>query len=127
MSSSFSALNMLQEGDLIWVRIPKEGYVGVGRVESPPMQANHFTLETDNGPVPALDVLKKADYHRADAEDPEKAEYFVKVNWLQTVPVSQAFHEVGLFGNQNSVCRPETPNWRQTTDRLKEHFTKWNL
>lgn len=119
-------LNMLQEGDLIWVRIPKEGYVGVGRVESPPMQANNFTLEIGNGPRPALDVLKKADYHRADAEDPEKAEYFVKVNWLQTVPLTQAFHEVGFFGNQNSVCRPETPNWRQTTDRLKEHFSKWD-
>ena len=119
-------LKMLKEGDLIWVRIPKEGYVGVGRVEAGPVQANEFILETEEGPQPALDVLSKADYHASDAEDPEKAEYFVKVNWLETVPSKDAFHEVGFFGNQNSVCRPETPNWRQTTDRLKERFTQWD-
>jgi uncharacterized protein YeaO (DUF488 family) len=118
-------LKMLKEGDLIWVRIPKEGYVGVGRVEAPALQANEFTFETPDGPKPALELLKKADYHRAAAEDPDNAEYFVKVNWLQTVPAKQAFHEVGFFGNQNSVCKPATPKWRQTTDRLKERFTNW--
>jgi hypothetical protein len=118
-------LSMLKEGDLIWVRIPKEGYVGAGRVEVASVQANEFTLETKDGLKPALEVLTKADYHRADADDPEQAEYFVKVRWLQTVPASKAFHEVGLFGQQNSVCKPTTPKWRQTTERLKEHFTKW--
>lgn len=119
-------LKLLSEEDLIWVRIPKEGYVGVGRVEAGPVQANEFQIETEEGAKPALEVLSKADYHASDAEDPEKAEFFVKVRWLETVPLRDAFHEVGFFGNQNSVCRPETPNWRKTTDRLKEHFKKWS-
>jgi len=43
----------------------------------------------------------------------------VWVEWLQTVPVEQAIKEVGLFGNQNTVCRPTTPKWRWTIERLK--------
>ena len=62
---------------------------------------------------------------RALADDPEKSEYFVRVQWLQTVPESQAFNEVGLFGNQNSVCQPTTPKWRHTVGRLKVAFPKW--
>lgn len=119
-------LSMLKQGDLIWVRIPKAGYVGVGRVEAPSVQANEFKLDTDAGAQLSLEVLTEADYHCANADDPEKTEYFVKINWLQTVPASQAFHEVGLFGQQHSVCKPTTPTWRLTTDRLKEHFTKWD-
>ncbi|MEN9314876.1 MAG: hypothetical protein RIS35_1269, partial [Pseudomonadota bacterium] len=49
----------------------------------------------------------------------------VRVKWLQTVPESQAFNEVGLFGNQNSVCQPTTPKWRHTVERLKAAFPKW--
>ena len=118
-------LSMLNVGDRIWARIPKLGYVGVGIVEAPSVPLTEFEIETDNGLTPALEVLKKADYHREFADDAEKAEYFVKVRWLDTVPLNKAFHETGLFGQQNSVCKPTTPKWRHTTDRLKEHFTKW--
>jgi hypothetical protein len=45
---------------------------------------------------------------------------------LETVPESKAINEVGLFGNQNTVCQPTTPKWRHTVDRLKTYFTKWN-
>lgn len=27
-----------------------------------------------------------------------------------------------MFGNQNTVCKPVTPKWRWTVDRLKELF-----
>ena len=118
-------LSMLNVGDRIWVRIPKLGYVGVGIVEAPSVPLTEFEIETDNGLTSALKVLKKADYHREFADDAEKAEYFVKVRWLDTVPLNKAFHETGFFGQQNSVCKPTTPKWRHTTDRLKEHFTKW--
>ena len=87
-------------------------------------------LKRDKAPrdivAQAIEVVKNADYHREFADDPEKAEYFVKINWLETVPVEKAFHEVGFFGNQNSACKPQTPKWRKTTDRLKEYFTKWD-
>ncbi|MCY7315578.1 MAG: hypothetical protein LH480_08140 [Rubrivivax sp.] len=35
---------------------------------------------------------------------------FVRVRWLDAVPASQAFNELGLFGNQNTVCQPTTPS-----------------
>jgi len=36
-------------------------------------------------------------------DDPEKAEYFVRVAWLDTVAETAAISEVGFFGNQNTV------------------------
>jgi hypothetical protein len=35
-----------------------------------------------------------------------------------------AVREVGMFGNQNTVCKPTTPKWRSTVERLKQHFSK---
>jgi len=46
----------------------------------------------------------------------------VPVRWLKTVPVEQAFNEIGLFGNQNTVCKPRTPKWRTTVERLRQVF-----
>lgn len=57
---------------------------------------------------------------------PEKAEYFVRVQRLDTVPEAEAVNEVGLFGNQNTVCQPTAPKWRHTVERLKTYFPKWN-
>jgi hypothetical protein len=34
----------------------------------------------------------------------------------------QAFKEIGLFGNQNTVCKPTAQKWRSTVERLKERF-----
>jgi hypothetical protein len=50
------------------------------------------------------------------------AEYFVPVEWLHTVPENRAVLEVGMFGNQNAVCKPVTPKWRTTMDHLKTKF-----
>ncbi len=85
-----------------------------------------FTVQTSSGELPALEVLKHADLYKKNADDPEKAEYFVRVEWLDTVPESKAVNEVGLFGNQNTVCQPTTPKWRHTVERLKTYFPKWN-
>lgn len=27
-----------------------------------------------------------------------------------------------MFGNQNTVCKPRTPRWRTTVERLKQRF-----
>lgn len=53
------------------------------------------------------------------AADDDEAEYLAPVRWLHTVPREEAFSEVGLFGNQNTVCKPTTPKWSRTIDRLK--------
>lgn len=119
-------LKLLSPGDRIWVYVPKTGYVGVGVVTEPVQSAKEFKVLTPEGERPCLDVLQHAALYRANADDPEKAEYFVKVNWLQTVPIGKAVNEVGLFGNQNTVCQPQTPTWRHTVERLKQGFPNWN-
>lgn len=119
-------LKLLSPGDRMWVKIPKQGYVGVGRVTEAVQSVNDFTVQTPEGVRPCLEVLKQADSYREHAGDPEKAEYFVRVEWLDTVSEEQAFNEVGLFGNQNTVCQPTATKWRHTVDRLKTVFAKWD-
>ena len=119
-------LKVLSPGDRVWVKIPKTGYVGVGRVIESVRPVKEFTVQTPSGERPALEVLKHADRYKPNADDPEKAEYFVRVAWLDTVPDSKAVNEVGLFGNQNTVCQPTTPKWRHTVERLKTYFPKWD-
>lgn len=115
-------LNLLPVGARVWVKSPDHGFVGVGRVTGPAEAASTFKVKTPEGDQPVLDVLTSRDYHRQFADDPMKSEYFVPIEWLQTVPLGQAVYEVGLFGNQNTVCQPTTPKWRSTVERLKQRF-----
>ncbi|BAZ94609.1 nuclease [Thiohalobacter thiocyanaticus] len=119
-------LKLLSPGDRVWVKVPKTGYVGVGRVTEAVQPVKEFTVQTAEGEKPALDVLKFAELYKKNADDPDKAECFVRVDWLDTVPESKAVNEIGLFGNQNTVCQPTTPKWRHTVERLKTYFSKWN-
>jgi len=119
-------LGMLSPGDRVWVKIPGTGYVGVGIVKEAVQSVNEFTVQTPNGEKPCLEVLQHAERYRQNADDSELAEYFVRVEWLDTVPAKNAINEVGLFGNQNTVCQPVTPKWRHTVERLKARFSNWN-
>jgi len=115
-------LGLLEEGRRIWVNIPKTGYVGVGVVEGPAVKVDEFKVKTDKGSVPLLQAPINAHYHKKFVDDEDKAEYVVKVRWLRDVPVKEAISEVGLFGNQNTVCKPTTPKWDHTVERLKVAF-----
>lgn len=119
-----NTLNLLSPGDRVWVKAPGIGFVGVGEVTGPREPISTFQVATDSGPAPALEALQGGGYHRDLADDPDKTEYFVPVRWIHTVPLSQAVNEIGMFGNQNTVCKPTTPKWRTTVDRLKE---KWRI
>lgn len=114
-------LYLLAVGDRIWVNAPGYGYVGVGRVMSGPITAAKFEVATPTGPRPALDMLTEGTYHREFVND-DRAEHFVNVRWLQTVPLN-TFREPGLFGNPNTICRPTSPRWNATVKRLKELFS----
>ncbi len=117
---------MLSPGDLFWVNIPGVGYVGVGRVTESVQSVNDFTVVQNGERKLAKDVLSTFERLKELANDPEKAEQFVAVEWLQTVPENEAIKGVGFFGNQNTVCQPTSPKWRHTVERLKTHFPKWN-
>jgi len=106
----------------VWINIPKTGYVGVGIVEAPAMKIDEFKVITDRGEVPFLEAPVAANYHKQWLNDEDKAEYAVRVKWLRDVPVSQAKSELGFFGNQNTVCKPTTPKWPHTVERLKILF-----
>jgi hypothetical protein len=119
-------LRLLAPGDRVWVKIPKTGYVGVGRVTEAIQPVKEFTVQTAEGTRPALEVLKHSAKYMRNVNDPEKSEYFVRVAWSDTVPETKAVREIGLFGNQNTVCQPVTPTWRHTVERLKTYFPNWN-
>jgi len=114
-------LSMLSEGDRVWVNIPKTGYVGVGIVTGERERADQFEFDTPDGPLALQQMEDTGSYSHLDGEaDDETAEYLVPVRWLNTVSKDRAFSEVGLFGNQNTVCKPTTPKWSHTTNRLKQ-------
>lgn len=115
-------LSLLNPGDRIWVKAPGEGFVGVGRVTGSPEPASSFMVTTEEGQVPVLDIATDRTYHREFADDLESGEYFVPVDWLETVRLEEAISEIGLFGNQNTVCKPTTPKWRYTIEQLKKRF-----
>ena len=50
----------------------------------------------------------------------------MRVDWLDAVPESKAVNEVGLFGNENTICQSTTPKWRHTVERLMAYFSKWD-
>lgn len=115
-------LQLLNPGDRVWVKVPGAGFVGVCRVTGNAQPASEFTLDEH----PALEVLSNATYHREFLEDEERCEYFVPVTWLATKPIDQAVQEVGMFGNQNTVCKPTSQKWRTTVERLKIRFPSFN-
>lgn len=120
-------LQLLSPGDRIWVKIPDTGFVGVGRVTGRITPASEFRVKNKEGlDVPILDVARGGNYHRDRIDDPDECEYFVPVQWIETVPKTQAFWELGLFGNQNTVCQPTAQKWRFTVDRLKQNFPRFD-
>ena len=118
-----NSLGMLEPGSRIWVNVPATGYVGVGLVTSPVEKVDSFTVDDGSGkqvPVAEMHIQAADMFH--DQEDEELAEYLVGVEWIKTVPISQAIKETGFFGNQNSAARPRAKKWRHTVERLKKRF-----
>jgi hypothetical protein len=115
-----NTLGQLSVGDRVWVKAPGHGFVGVGEVTGERQPIAEFLIDER----PALEVLQDASYHREVADDPEQMEYFVPLRWVHAVPLNEAVNEVGMFGNQNTVCKPITPKWRATVKRLME---RWEL
>lgn len=116
-------LSLLSPGDRVWVNIPHTGFVGVGIVAESVKQAKETTFEVQGEQVKMEDLPLCGNYFYSP-DDPETAEYVVKVQWIKTVHITDAVREIGFFGNQNSVCRPSTEKWNFTVERLKKC---WNL
>ncbi len=116
-------LGMLEPGARIWVNIPAQGYVGVGKVIEGPVVAENFLVRNDAGAEIPITESPLSGNLAQPADNPQgTTEHLVRVEWLKTVPVSEAVREKGFFGNQNSAAKPRAKRWAHTIDRLKTRF-----
>lgn len=116
-------LTLLEPEGRIWVNMPGHGYIGVGIVKGSRQLPTEFMVTRDDGTQVPLSNLDRVDPEvMAGINEPGKENYVVPVQWIKTVPVSQAIKETGFFGNQNSVCMPKKDKWVHTVERLKKRF-----
>ena len=116
-------LSMLQLHERFWVNIPGKGYTGVGIVAGVATPIGAFRVQDETGNEVLYKDLSEYGKHMSEvATSLEDAEYYVKVEWLHTVPISKAVKEKGFFGNQNTVARPRSEKWEHTVKRLKFKF-----
>jgi hypothetical protein len=111
-------LDQLSLGNRIFVHIPNEGYVGVGVVNQEKTPITEFKIQNQKG-RDLLDVELKAKDMKEISDDPEKREYIIGIDWLDTRPLNEAVWEKGLYANQNTVTKLE---YEYTRDRLYDVF-----
>lgn len=109
----------LQVDNRISVCIPGTGYVGIGIVRETAVPVSDFRVDVNGTSTPIMEAPIKAPDLKAYAVNPDTYEHFVKVEWLKTLPRTQAFWQKGMFANQNVVCRLKN---KFTLDKLAEHF-----
>ena len=85
---------------------PVKGYVGVGIVMDKSRPVTEFEVEVDGRRVPIVEVsLAEPEAVLHDADDLERREHLVRMDWLATRPIEQAVWQSGLFTNQVTVCK----------------------
>jgi hypothetical protein len=112
-------LSMLAPGARIFVNLPGNGYVGVGKVLETSVPVDEFMVERDGKRVPILEVPLAAKAMGRAVGNEEKVERLVRVEWKNTVPREEAYRFKGMYGNQNTVTKLRN---RFTLERLSEHF-----
>ena len=108
-------LDRLHPGDRIVAYQKGAGYVGYGIVTAAPVIARDF--QTENGPL--LDQALDQPGMARPGEDATRAEHVVGVDWIKSVPVSEAKRFDGMFANQNIVCKLRDP---KTIEYLRGQF-----
>ena len=117
-------LDMLEPGSVIWVMAPSYGYVGVGRTTTRKMPFDEFKVVTQTGDdgllkeQPLMGTYTHDETVGSATADADVGEYLVGVQWIHTVDLEDAVRKPGLFGNQNSVCRPRSTKWVHTVNEL---------
>ena len=86
-----NTLSLLYPGARIFVCIPKVGYVGVGIVKENAVPVNEFLIDVEGVQTPILKMKHKAPEMGKNAEDLDLSEYLVKVDWIKTKPIEQAY------------------------------------
>lgn len=115
----WQTLGKLFPGARVFANVPKKGYVGVGIVKEPMVRIGDFMVEVDGRRVSLLDAPLEVDAIKKCAEDDDRAERVVRVDWIKTVPVDEAYWEKGLFAIQHTACKMRSSF---TIGRVSQHF-----
>ncbi len=115
------SLNALQPGHRVFVHIPQQGYVGVGKVIESARPVSEFKVQVNGAEVPILKapnlVATSMDH---DLDNPDKCEYLVRVEWEKPPHTrEEAWWEPRLFANQNTAAKLRDTH---TIKRLEQHF-----
>lgn len=109
-------LEQLSPGDSIYVYQPGAGYIGYGTVRSSVAMSKDFELLSGEKLV-EIELRQEAVLH--DPESVEDTDYIVGVDWIKTVPITEAKTFPRRFANQNIVCKLRDP---ATLDFLAQTF-----
>lgn len=109
----------LAPGNRIFVNIPKTGYVGVGLVVDKAVPMRDFKVIVDGIETPIVDATTVGLPPTQHLNNDDMTETYVRVEWIKTVPIEQAYWEKGMFANQASVCKLRN---QFTLQKLTYHF-----
>ena len=112
-------LSMLFPSARVFACIPQLGYVGVGIVRESVQRVADFNVTLNGQLVPILEAPLLSSNMGKGAEDDDASEYLVRVEWIKTLPKSEAFWEKRMYANQNTATRMRN---LFTLERLIEHF-----
>ena len=112
-------LQLLGPGDRVWVKVPGSGFVGVGRATGRAQPAATFKVRHPQVTKPVLEVAKGGELPPRVPRRPGTLRILRARPLAANRAAGEAVQEIGLFGNQNTVCKPTTPKWRSTVERLK--------
>lgn len=99
---------------------PIKGFVGVGIVKEKSRPVTEFDVEVDGQLLPILEApLADAKAIHHDADDPERREHLVRIEWLKTRSIEDAVWQSGLFTNQVTACRLRD---QETIEYLEQAF-----
>ena len=100
------SLKNLPVGARVFTCIPQTGYVGIGTVTGEAARFDQAAISVEGVERRLADLPLAGRYQHNEAGDTDDdAEYVVPVEWIATVPDSQAIWKTGMFANQNSVCK----------------------
>lgn len=98
-----SALLRLSIGDRFYAYMRGVGYVGFGEVTALACMIRDFNI--DENQTPLLSAELKAPRAGENSNNEELSEWVVGVKWIKTYSAKDAKTFVGVFANQNVVCK----------------------
>jgi len=112
-------MRTLPEGARVWVNIPGNGYVAVGKTLAPATRLEDAKVRRGDEWMRLCEQNLTGNYRHANDDDDDHAEWVVPVEWLDTRPEQEAYWDKGMFASQHSACK-----LRQefTLERLSNHF-----